>query len=80
MPRLPPALGVHRASELAATVNDSLGSKCGRAILPACAKGVPHFKVLGKGGKTRYVPLHPGTQVLIHEYLNAAGHGPPPLR
>ena len=25
-------------------------------------KGVPHLKVSGKGGKTRYLPLHPGTQ------------------
>src|ERR1700691_4377857 len=24
-------------------------------------KGVPHLKVAGKGGKTRYLPLHPGT-------------------
>src|SRR5271169_2438799 len=23
-------------------------------------KGVPHLKVAGKGGKTRYLPLHPG--------------------
>jgi site-specific recombinase XerD len=38
-------------------------------------KGVPHLKVAGKGGKTRYVPLHPGTHALIHEYLDAAGHG-----
>ena len=27
-------------------------------------KGVPHLKVLGKGDKTRYVPLHPGTHAL----------------
>jgi site-specific recombinase XerD len=38
-------------------------------------KGVPHLKVSGKGGKTRYVPLHPGTHALIHDYLAAAGHG-----
>ncbi len=38
-------------------------------------KGVPHLKVSGKGGKTRYLPLHPGTQALIHDYLEAAGHG-----
>ena len=38
-------------------------------------KGVPHLKVSGKGGKTRYLPLHPGTNALIHEYLEAAGHG-----
>jgi integrase/recombinase XerD len=30
--------------------------------------------VCGKGGKTRYVPPHPGTQSLIHDYLEAAGH------
>jgi integrase/recombinase XerD len=38
-------------------------------------KGVPHLKVSGKGGKVRYLPLHPGTNALIHEYLEAAGHG-----
>jgi len=38
-------------------------------------KGVPHLRVSGKGGKTRYVPLHPGTHALIHEYLEGAGHG-----
>ena len=29
----------------------------------------------GKGGKTRYLPLHPGTHALIHDYLAVAGHG-----
>jgi site-specific recombinase XerD len=38
-------------------------------------KGVPHLKVSGKGGKTRYLPLHPGTQGLVSDYLDAAGHG-----
>ena len=38
-------------------------------------KGVPHLKVSGKGGKNRYLPLHPGTHSLIHEYLDAVGHG-----
>jgi site-specific recombinase XerC len=38
-------------------------------------KGVPHLKVSGKGGKTRYLPLHPGTQALVHDYLEAVGHG-----
>jgi len=38
-------------------------------------KGVPHLKVSGKGGKTRYLPLHPGTNALIHDYLAVAGHG-----
>jgi integrase/recombinase XerD len=38
-------------------------------------RGVPHMKVAGKGEKTRYLPLHPGTNGLIHDYLEAAGHG-----
>ena len=38
-------------------------------------KGVPHLKVSGKGGKTRYLPLHPATNGLIYDYLDAAGHG-----
>ena len=36
--------------------------------------GVPHLEVSGKGGKTRYLPLHPGTVALIHDYLDATGH------
>jgi integrase/recombinase XerD len=38
-------------------------------------RGVPHIKVAGKGEKTPYLPLHPGTNELIHDYLDAAGHG-----
>ncbi|HTR24386.1 MAG TPA: tyrosine-type recombinase/integrase [Terriglobales bacterium] len=38
-------------------------------------RGVPHLKVSGKGGKTRYVPLHPAASGLILDYLEAAGHG-----
>src|SRR6516165_1097910 len=37
-------------------------------------RGVPHLRVTGKGEKTRYLPLHPGTNALIHDYLDAAGH------
>jgi site-specific recombinase XerD len=37
-------------------------------------RGVAHLKVSGKGGKTRYLPLHPGTSGLVHDYLDAAGH------
>jgi integrase/recombinase XerD len=37
-------------------------------------RGVLHIKVAGKGEKTRYLPLHPGTNELIHDYLEAAGH------
>jgi site-specific recombinase XerD len=38
-------------------------------------RGVPHLKIAGKGGKTRYVPLHPAASGLITDYLEAAGHG-----
>jgi len=37
-------------------------------------RGVPHLKVSGKGGKTRYVPLHPAAGTLVMEYLEVAGH------
>ena len=36
---------------------------------------VPHLKVSGKGGKTRYVPLHPAASGFIHDYLDAVEHG-----
>ncbi len=38
-------------------------------------RGVAHLKVSCKGGKTRYVPLHPAAGGLITDYLEAAGHG-----
>ena len=38
-------------------------------------RGVAHLKIHGKGGKTRYVPLHPAASGLIGDYLEAAGHG-----
>lgn len=38
-------------------------------------RGVAHLKISGKGGKTRYVPLHPAASGLIGDYLEAAGHG-----
>jgi integrase/recombinase XerD len=38
-------------------------------------RGVKHLHVQGKGGKVRYVPLHPGTAESIDAYLHAAGHG-----
>ncbi|MEX8520961.1 MAG: tyrosine-type recombinase/integrase [Leptothrix sp. (in: b-proteobacteria)] len=38
-------------------------------------RGVVHLRVQGKGGKTRFVPLHPAAGGLIAEYLDAAGHG-----
>ena len=38
-------------------------------------RGVPHLKIEGKGEKMRFLPLHPGSNALIHDYLEAAGHG-----
>ena len=38
-------------------------------------RGVPHLRVHGKGGKTRYLPLHPGTAELIADYFDELGHG-----
>ena len=37
-------------------------------------RGVQHLKVSGKGGKTRYLPMHPAASGLIAEYLEASGH------
>ncbi len=33
------------------------------------------MKVAGKGSKTHYLTLHPGTHGLINDYLDVAGHG-----
>jgi site-specific recombinase XerD len=41
-------------------------------------RGVLHLRVHGKGGKTRYLPLHPGTAEMITEYLEMLGHGGDP--
>jgi site-specific recombinase XerD len=41
-------------------------------------RGVLHLRVHGKGNKTRYLPLHPGTAECVHAYLEAAGHGEQP--
>jgi integrase/recombinase XerD len=38
-------------------------------------RGVMHFRVKGKGGKTRFVPVHPHTIQLIREYVAISGHG-----
>ena len=37
-------------------------------------RGVMHLRIHGKGGKLRYVPLHPGSSEVIDDYLQAAGH------
>jgi integrase/recombinase XerD len=41
-------------------------------------RGVLHLRVHGKGGKTRYLPLHPGTAEVITEYVEAVGYGGDP--
>jgi integrase/recombinase XerD len=56
--------GLRRAELCALTVGDLQGRH-----------GVMHLHVQGKGGKTRYVPLHHGAAELIDAYLQAAGHG-----
>lgn len=38
-------------------------------------RGVLHLKISGKGGKTRFVPMHPAAGRLLSDYLEAAGHG-----
>lgn len=38
-------------------------------------RGVKHLRVHGKGGKLRYVPLHPSAAGLIDEYVQTNGHG-----
>jgi site-specific recombinase XerD len=40
--------------------------------------GVPHLRVHGKGGKIRYLPLHPGTAGLLHSYLENTKHANDP--
>jgi integrase/recombinase XerD len=37
-------------------------------------RGVPHLRVHGKGSKVRNIPLHPATQGLLADYLEASGH------
>lgn len=54
-----------RRTELVELTVDSLAER----------RGVPHFRVLGKGSKTRYVPVHLAAAQAISDYLEAAGHG-----
>jgi len=37
-------------------------------------RGLPHFRVEGKGDKIRFVPVHPQTVQRINDYLELAGH------
>lgn len=38
-------------------------------------EGLAHFKVNGKGGKIRFLPVAPKALRLIQEYIQCAGHG-----
>ena len=38
-------------------------------------RGVVHMLVHGKGGKQRYLPIHPDTELLVERYLKMSGHG-----
>jgi integrase/recombinase XerD len=38
-------------------------------------RGVRHLQVQGKGGKIRYLPMHPAAAGTIAAYLDEAGHG-----
>ncbi|PBY65994.1 tyrosine-type recombinase/integrase [Pseudomonas aeruginosa] len=37
-------------------------------------RGIKHLRVHGKGGKLRYLPMHPVAMERIHSYLEASGH------
>jgi integrase/recombinase XerD len=37
-------------------------------------RGVAHMLVLGKGGKQRYIPIHPEAAQQVAKYLELAGH------
>lgn len=37
-------------------------------------RGIKHLRVHGKGGKIRYLPLHPVAMERIHAYLEASAH------
>jgi integrase/recombinase XerD len=47
---------------------------CSYKIVAILRRGVLHLRVHGKGGKVRYLPLHPGTAELVVDYLEIAGH------
>lgn len=62
------------------TAEDFLTTPC---AVPSCAvrvkdyaerRGIQHLRVHGKGGKIRYVPVHPAAARQLEEYLDAAGH------
>lgn len=40
-------------------------------------RGIRHLQIHGKGGKLRYLPLHPVAAERIHAYLQVSGHHQP---
>jgi site-specific recombinase XerD len=38
-------------------------------------EGIKQFRILGKGSKERYIPVHPAAISRITDYLSASGHG-----
>lgn len=38
-------------------------------------RGIKHLRIHGKGGKLRFLPLHPIAFERIHAYLELSGHG-----
>jgi integrase/recombinase XerD len=37
-------------------------------------RGIAHMVVHGKGGKIRYIPVHPESEILVGKYLQMSGH------
>lgn len=56
--------GLRRSEVGSLTVGDIQSRRC-----------VMHFKIHGKGGKIRFVPVHPHSMQRISEYLDRSGHG-----
>jgi hypothetical protein len=53
---------------------DGDGAACGWPVRTT-SPGAEHLSVSGNGGKKRYLPPRAGTNGLINDYLDAAGHG-----
>ena len=72
-----PAIADHQARALLAAPDAStLRGMRDRAILATLLyHGLRRLRVHGKGGKIRYVPLHPAAAGAIALYLEAGGHG-----
>jgi hypothetical protein len=65
-----PALGDHQARALLRAPD----AKTLRGLRDRALLSVVHLRVHGKGGKLRYVPLHPATSRRLDDYLQEVGH------